>query len=164
MKTLIIATLVYTLFFPTITFAQKSDTEKQSQAETYLSWWLIQNDCWYNVSEEMTNFANRFIDSGKIYAFENHQMKFWQDLTGTVKKTFPGYDYSECYELTPEKKALEWAANNLWFRVNDDMTDYAVLIHGKLIAIGIDPIDNSEEYYGEIDRQMRMKFPDYDWK
>ena len=47
--------------------------------------------------------------------------------------------------------------------VNDKMTDYAVYIHGRLVQSGIDPIKDSKVYYSEIDKQMRMKFPNYDW-
>ena len=164
MKKILLIIFFYFLIFPQVALSQKSDTEKQNQTEIYFSMWYMQNDCWYEVNQQMTNFVNKIFEEGRLYAYETHQLNFWQDLTKEVTEAFPSYDYSKCSNVTPEEKALQWAAKNLWFKVNDDMTDYAYLIHGKLLANGISPTENSEEYYGEIDRQMRMKFPNYDWE
>ena len=164
MKKIFLFCIVFFLIFPTFVLSEKSETEKQNQTEIYAAMWLSYNDCWYNIDQEMTDFANQYVDEGKVGAYETHQLGFWEDLTAEVTAKFPDYDYSKCIDVTPEDQALEWKEKNTWFMVNDDMTDYAYLIHGKLIKQGIDPIKNSKVYYGEIDKQMRMKFPNYDWE
>ena len=54
------------------------------------------------------------------------------------------------------------AEKNTWFGVNEEMTNYAMKLHGRLVNSGVDT--ESNKYYREIDKQMRMKFPNYDWE
>ena len=44
------------------------------------------------------------------------------------------------------------------------MSDFAFAVHGKLIDSGIDPSKDSNIYYSEIDKQMRLRFPEYNWE
>jgi len=57
----------------------------------------------------------------------------------------------------PDAKAEEWAENNEWFGKDEPMTLTSFSIHRKLVEKGIDPTSN--EYYTEIDKQMRENFP-----
>ena len=159
----ILAIIVLGLLWSVNAHAEKSKTEKQNQSEIYAAMWLSYNDCWYNIDQEMTDFANQYVDEGKVGAYESHNYDFWKDLTTEVTAKFPDYDYSKCTDDTPDDSALKWKKKNTWFLVNDEMTDYAYLIHGKLIKQEIDPIKDSKVYYSEIDKQMRMKFPNYNW-
>ncbi len=62
----------------------------------------------------------------------------------------------------PTEKATQWAKNNPWFgdEEHKDMTALAYGVHEKLVKNhGFDP--DSEEYFQEIDRTMRSKFPEY---
>ena len=62
----------------------------------------------------------------------------------------------------PTEKATQWAKNNPWFgdEEHKDMTALAYGVHEKLVKNhGFDP--DSEEYFQEIDRTMRAKFPEY---
>ena len=65
-------------------------------------------------------------------------------------------------ERTQDKKIKKWGEKNLWMRDNDKMKDYAILIHEKLIEIGIDFL--SKKYRTEMDKRMRMQFPKYNWE
>lgn len=58
----------------------------------------------------------------------------------------------------PDPKAQSWAEKNEWFGSDEVMTYAAFGIHRKLVEEeGFDPA--SEEYYTEVDRRMRLEFP-----
>jgi hypothetical protein len=58
----------------------------------------------------------------------------------------------------PDPRAVEWAEKNEWFGQDQVMTFAAFAIHKTLVEEeGFDP--TSEEYYNEIDKQVRAEFP-----
>ena len=58
----------------------------------------------------------------------------------------------------PDPRAEAWADKNEWFGKDNAMTYTAFDYHKKLTEQeGFDP--NSEEYYAEIDKRMRLDFP-----
>ena len=58
----------------------------------------------------------------------------------------------------PDPKAEEWAARNTWFGKDRAMTFTAFEIHKDLVEKeGYDP--KSNEYYTEIDKRIRVDFP-----
>ena len=57
----------------------------------------------------------------------------------------------------PSPKAKDWAENNEWFGQDQYMTNTAFQIHENLVGEGIDV--DSDEYYNEIDKQMKEVFP-----
>tara|TARA_R100001443_G_scaffold60657_1_gene70991 strand:- start:404 stop:1375 length:972 start_codon:yes stop_codon:yes gene_type:complete len=56
------------------------------------------------------------------------------------------------------ERALNWANDNKWFNKDSKMTSYAFGVHEELVQKGV--VGDSEEYYKEIDREMRRVFPD----
>jgi GH15 family glucan-1,4-alpha-glucosidase len=59
---------------------------------------------------------------------------------------------------TPDPKAEQWAAKNSWFGQDTAMTYTAFDLHKKLTEQeGYDP--QSDEYYSEIDKRIRLEFP-----
>ena len=59
---------------------------------------------------------------------------------------------------TPDPKAESWAQSNAWFGQDTAMTYTAFDLHKKLTEEeGFDP--SSDEYYGEIDKRIRLEFP-----
>ena len=59
---------------------------------------------------------------------------------------------------TTDPKAEEWAEKNPWFGQDSAMTYTAFDLHKKLTQEeGFDP--NTDEYYAEVDRRMRLDFP-----
>ena len=61
-------------------------------------------------------------------------------------------------EQAPDPKAEDWASRNTWFGRDTAMTYTAFDIHKKLTEDeGYDP--QSDEYYAEIDRRIRLDFP-----
>ena len=63
--------------------------------------------------------------------------------------------------IAPQKadpKAESWAEKNSWFGNDQAMTYTAFGLHDKLVKEeGFDP--NSDEYYAEIDKRIRLEFP-----
>jgi len=58
----------------------------------------------------------------------------------------------------PDVKAQKWAEKNEWFGADEAMTYTAFAVHRKLVEEqGYDP--KSDDYYEEIDRQLREQFP-----
>jgi len=57
----------------------------------------------------------------------------------------------------PDPKAESWAEKNEWFGKDEPMTLTSFSIHRKLVDQGFDP--SSDEYYSEIDKQMKDTFP-----
>jgi hypothetical protein len=61
-------------------------------------------------------------------------------------------------EPTPDPKAEDWASKNTWFGKDTAMTYTAFDLHKKLTEDeGYDP--QSDEYYSEIDKRIRLEFP-----
>ena len=59
---------------------------------------------------------------------------------------------------TPDARATEWAGKNQWFGSDNAMTYTAFDMHKKLVEEeGYDP--QSEDYYGELDRRIKLEFP-----
>jgi len=59
---------------------------------------------------------------------------------------------------TPDAKATEWAQKNSWFGKDNAMTYTAFDLHKKLVDDeGYDP--QSTDYYGELDRRIKLEFP-----
>ncbi len=59
---------------------------------------------------------------------------------------------------TPDARATEWAQKNSWFGKDNAMTYTAFDLHKKLVDDeGYDP--QSTDYYGELDRRIKLEFP-----
>ena len=60
--------------------------------------------------------------------------------------------------VNPDPKAQTWAQNNKWFGQDEAMTYTAFSLHKKLVEEeGYDP--QTDEYYSEIDRRIKLEFP-----
>ena len=60
--------------------------------------------------------------------------------------------------INPDPKAQIWAQKNAWFGQDEAMTYTAFSLHKKLIEEeGYDP--QSDEYYSEIDKRIKLDFP-----
>ena len=60
--------------------------------------------------------------------------------------------------MNPDPRAEAWAAKNTWFGTDKPMTYTAFEIHKDLTEKeGYDP--NSDEYYAEVDKRIRIDFP-----
>ena len=58
----------------------------------------------------------------------------------------------------PDNKAEDWQDRNRWFGQNKGMTAYALGVHEDLKDSGV-PV-GSDEYYAELDKTIRQRFPE----
>ena len=58
----------------------------------------------------------------------------------------------------PDSKALAWRKQNQWFGPNRPMTAFTLGLHEQLVEEGVDP--TSENYYEQINKTLRSKFPE----
>jgi len=59
----------------------------------------------------------------------------------------------------PDPRAEEWAEDNKWFGSDKVMTAAAYAIDGDIRDEGIDPVQQPDKYYGEVNKRMRQEFP-----
>jgi len=71
----------------------------------------------------------------------------------------------QTYQTAPEapkldEKTLRWQAKNQWFGTPgyEEMTAFALGLHQKLVATGIDP--RSDEYFDRVDGRLKQVFPE----
>ena len=75
-----------------------------------------------------------------------------------INQPTPSLDQAVAPQATPDPKAEEWAEKNPWFGQDSAMTYTAFDLHKKLTEEeGFDP--NTDEYYAEVDKRMRLDFP-----
>ena len=75
-----------------------------------------------------------------------------------VKQPEVNLNRQEVAQGTPDPKASSWAEKNTWFGRDSAMTYTAFDLHKKLTEDeGFDP--QSDEYYSEIDKRIRLEFP-----
>src|SRR5210317_627607 len=75
-----------------------------------------------------------------------------------VKQPEVNLDRRQVAQGTPDPKAEDWASKNTWFGRDTAMTYTAFDLHKKLTEEeGYDP--QSDEYYQEIDKRIRLEFP-----
>ena len=74
-------------------------------------------------------------------------------------------DAVQTYQSVPEtprldEKTLRWQAKNQWFGTPgyEEMTAFALGLHQKLVATGIDP--RSDEYFERVDARLKQVFPE----
>jgi hypothetical protein len=73
-----------------------------------------------------------------------------------VVNTYQGYNVPK--NVPTDAKAEAWAAKNSWFGNDTAMTYTSFDIHKKLVEQeGYDP--QSDEYYEEVDKRIRLEFP-----
>jgi len=63
----------------------------------------------------------------------------------------------------PDEAAVRWAKKNEWFGQNKVMTGAAYGIHDELVAEGIQPDTDAEEYYSRLNKRLRETFPTHEW-
>ena len=104
--------------------------------------------------EALTSISQLGYEQGKLaeiksrHAMEEKEAKAKPVLpTQPVQQTPP-----------PDPRAEEWASRNEWFGKDNAMTYTAFDLHRKITEEeGLDP--QSDEYYVEIDKRIRLEFP-----
>lgn len=69
-------------------------------------------------------------------------------------------DKRQTQEFEPDPAAKRWMNRNEWFNRDARMRSYAIEYAKELEADGYDPIADAKDYYKEIDKEMRKRFPE----
>jgi hypothetical protein len=80
-----------------------------------------------------------------------------QKAVESKKDEIPNFNQQQPTQQNVDPRAESWGAKNKWFGSDTAMTYTAFDIHNKLEAEGYDA--NSDEYYAEIDKRIRLEFP-----
>ena len=82
----------------------------------------------------------------------------WNQQQEQVEQPQINLNRQQASQGTPDPKAETWASRNAWFGQDTAMTYTAFDLHKKLTEQeGYDP--QSDEYYQEIDKRIRLEFP-----
>jgi hypothetical protein len=87
-----------------------------------------------------------------------------ENVQAQVTKNMPVQKQAEPkQELDPEMK--EWSSKNPWFMStvpeHQEMSSYALTIDQRLRNQGINPEEDSQKYYAEVDKNMRNEYPNF---
>lgn len=63
----------------------------------------------------------------------------------------------------PDQNAVAWTQKNPWFGKNRQMTSLAYGVHEELVSSGVHPERDADYYYRQLDKEMRKRFPEYEW-
>ena len=103
--------------------------------------------------EAQKEIAKLGIEEARVAAFKTRV-----EETKEKEVKTPTLDQAIGKPPAPDPKAESWAEKNDWFGKDNAMTYTAFDYHKKLTEQeGFDP--NSDEYYVEIDKRMRLDFP-----
>ena len=112
------------------------------------------NEDYDKVAEAQDVLASIAVEMSKVKSFKDRldtEKETEQPVEETAKPRAPAP------LPVPEPKAEAWAEKNEWFGSDRDMTQAAAQIHEDLVYKGFDT--SSDEYYTEIDKRIRVKFP-----
>ena len=88
----------------------------------------------------------------------NEAKAAYEDMAKTDPKEMEIPRVTPQQTAQPDPKAEAWGAKNKWFGTDTAMTYTAFDLHKKLVdEEGFDPA--SDEYYSEIDKRIRLEFP-----
>ena len=87
-----------------------------------------------------------------------------QSVQAQVTKNMPVQQpVPQQQELDPEMKV--WSSKNPWFMStvpeHQEMSSYALTIDQRLRNQGINPEEDSQKYYAEVDKNMRNEYPNF---
>ena len=95
---------------------------------------------------------------------EQQSTNMAENVQAQVTKNMPvQQDVAQQQELDPDMKA--WSSKNPWFMStvpeHQEMSSYALTIDQRLRNQGINPEEDSQKYYAEVDKNMRNEYPNF---
>ena len=94
-------------------------------------------------------------EKAKIHTAQKEEKKKQVEETPKQETQAPAQAPAPAQPASP--RAQEWAKENEWFGSDKVMTSAALGVHQDLVSQGFD--SESDEYYNEINKQMRDYFP-----
>jgi hypothetical protein len=103
--------------------------------------------------EALTAISQLGYEQGKLA-----ELKTQHQMQETAAKERPVQQRQPIQQPARDPKAEAWAEKNEWFGKDNAMTYTAFDLHRKLTEEeGMDP--QSDEYYEEVDKRIRLEFP-----
>ena len=95
---------------------------------------------------------------------EQQSTNMAENVQAQVTKNMPVQQpATQQQELDPDMKA--WSSKNPWFMStvpeHQEMSSYALTIDQRLRNQGINPEEDSQKYYAEVDKNMRNEYPNF---
>jgi hypothetical protein len=110
----------------------------------------------YSKEEEARQALTKLdLEAERIRVTKTKKEREYEDFERELQATPPAQPQAR---PQPSQKAIDWAANNKWFRSDEEMTEYAQRIHRGLVAEGFDT--ESDDYYNELTVRVKNKFPE----
>jgi len=104
--------------------------------------------------EAQRDISRLGLDEARLGAMKERQSENKEQIVRTPAMQQPAAQQAP----QPDPKAEAWADRNSWFGQDSAMTYTAFDLHKKLTETeGFDP--NSDEYYAEVDKRIRLDFP-----
>jgi len=98
------------------------------------------------------------IDEARLNALKEQQTTTKEEPAPKLSDADSFSESAQKSSLAPDPRAEDWASQNTWFGKDRAMTYTAFEIHKDLTEReGFDP--QSDEYYVEVDRRIRLEFP-----
>ena len=109
-------------------------------------------------AEALTAISELGYKKAKLEETKAAQEEFNANKAKEVQTPNINLNRQQAAQGTPDPKAETWASRNAWFGQDNAMTYTAFDLHKKLTEQeGYDP--QSDEYYLEIDKRIRLEFP-----
>ena len=109
-------------------------------------------------AEALTAISELGYKRAKLEETKTQQEEFNKAREAQVRQSEVNLNRQQASRGTPDPKAEDWASKNTWFGQDAAMTYTAFDLHKKLTEEeGYDP--QSDEYYSEIDKRIRLEFP-----
>ena len=136
-------------------FEARVDAQRE-QVKTALKSAIENNDTdkIMEANDKLTQLAGEK-EKAKIHTAQKEEKKKQVEETPKQETQAPAQAPAPAQPASP--RAQEWAKENEWFGSDKVMTSAAFGVHQDLVSQGFD--SESDEYYNEINKQMRDYFP-----
>jgi len=112
-------------------------------------------DAQVNAQEQLALLSSESAQLGKLKTIEAEEAEVSKKVNITPQQARQPNNYNN---VPTDAKAEDWASKNSWFGNDSAMTYTAFDIHKKLVEEeGFDP--QSDDYYVEVDKRIRIDFP-----
>ena len=112
-------------------------------------------DAQVNAQEQLALLSSESTQLGKLKNIEAEEAELSKKVNITPQQARQPNNYNN---VPTDAKAEDWASKNSWFGNDSAMTYTAFDIHKKLVEEeGFDP--QSDDYYVEVDKRIRIDFP-----
>jgi len=137
---------------------ESGDPEAMAEAQQMLARAEADRNALAKYRQELADYKVQYDAWVEEQNRQASQEPSFEELQREQRLTSPVYGQQNepAYE-EPSVRAQQWANDNEWFGSDQAMTDQVMAIHNRLAATQIDL--ESDEYYSQIDKQMRDAFP-----